>query len=38
MSTIWKSVAVSLSLVAEVLRFSDSASADWQGTEWGMCQ
>lgn len=36
MSTIWRPVIVSLSLVVGVLRFSDSASADWQGTVWGM--
>lgn len=36
MSTTWKSVALSLNLVTWILGFSESASADWQGTVWGM--
>ncbi len=36
MSTIWKSVVVSLTLVTAMLGFSATASADWQGAVWGM--
>jgi hypothetical protein len=36
MSTIWKSVVVSLTLMTAMLCFSATASADWQGAVWGM--
>jgi hypothetical protein len=36
MTAIWKSVALSLNLATAILGFSDGASADWQGTVWGM--
>jgi len=36
MSMIGKTLILSLSLVVGMLRFCDSASAEWQGTVWGM--
>lgn len=36
MCTIWKSVVLSLTLMAAMMCFSASASADWQGAVWGM--
>jgi len=36
MPTIWKPVVTTLTLVAGILGFSNSAFAGWQGTSWGM--
>jgi hypothetical protein len=36
MTTTWKSVVVSLALMTGAPGFSGNASADWQGTTWGM--
>ena len=36
MGTTWKFVVVSLTLMTGMPSFSGNASADWQGTTWGM--